>query len=127
MSQGLICLDTPAEVNHEFVACRGFEGIWISETGSRYLSDGREFVCLRAHHPDFRGWIGKTAVAGITNVGGGWLAKQAIRNPVTGVLSRWVSVTITINADVVTKFFSDDVPVRLLVHGRVERYQRVQI
>lgn len=62
MSQGLILLDTPAEVNHEFVACRGFEGIWISETGSRYLSDGREFVCIRAHHPDFRGWIGKTGV-----------------------------------------------------------------
>ena len=116
-----------AEASLSFPPQQVFAGVWVSEAGSRYLSDGDEFVCIAVHHPDFAGWVGKRAIAGITRVGDRWSALQAIRMAQTGRLSEWVPVSLSIDSDLVTKFFSVNIPGQLLVHGHVECYRRVYL
>jgi len=106
---------------------RRLEGVWVSEARSRYLSDGHEFVCISAHDAEFNGWVGKTAIEDIQMIGEGWSARQAIRRGISGILSRWVPVTLSIHSDVITKFFSADVPGSILFYGHLERYHRVQL
>ena len=102
-------------------------GVWISEMGARYLSDGREFLCISVLHSHFIGWVGKTAIRDIDRAGEQWSGIQAIRHAPTGRLSHWVPLRLTVEGDVLTKSFPPTVPGLLLVHGHIERYRRVRL
>ncbi len=106
---------------------RPFAGVWLSEGGSTYLSNGREFVCLSVHDSQFSGWVGKIAISGIEASANGWVARQAIRHKKTGNLSHWVRISLAFEGDVVTKFFPADVPGSLLPYGHIEWYRRLSL
>ena len=104
-----------------------FFGIWVSDRGSRYLCDGKSFVCISVHHAQFIGWVGKTAVKIIQPGGKSPAGLQAIRCMQSGKLSHWVPVLISIRGDIVTKCFLPNVPAEILINGYVEEYRRVQL
>lgn len=100
-------------------------GVWLSEGGSMYLSNGLEFVCLSVHDREFSGWVGRIAISDIERTESGWVAQQAIRQKQSGHLSHWLRLSLTLEGDIVTKYFSADVPGHLLPYGHLERYRRL--
>ena len=106
---------------------RVLNGVWISPGGSRYLSDGEEFVCISVHHSRFAGWIGKTAIAQVRFDGEHWIGRQAIREMATGRLCRWVPLTLSIQEDLIVKSFPTAIPAHQLVHGYTEHYRRARM
>jgi len=104
---------------------KSFFGIWRSEGGSLYLYDGNRFICIAVHHTKFCGWVGRCAVKGVRTVGSVYRGLQAFRCGSTGALLTWAPITISLEHDVVTKFFPAHIPSHLLVYGHVERYFRV--
>ena len=102
-------------------------GIWQSEGGSRYIFDGSRFNCIAVHHASFRGWVGRCAVKNVHTLGPVCTGLQAFRRASTGEMVAWVPITISVNNDIVTKFFPAEVPSQHLVYGHVERYVRVSL
>ncbi len=102
-----------------------FFGVWRSEGGSLYLYDGSRFICIAVHHAKFCGWVGRCAVKDVRTAGPVYSGLQAFRCGSTGALLTWAPITISLENDVVTKFFPAHSPSHLLVYGRVERYFRV--
>jgi len=100
-------------------------GIWKSEGGSLYIFDGSRFICIAVHHSKFCGWVGRCAVKNIHSAGSAYSGLQAFRCGGTGELDSWAPITMSLENDVVTKFFPDHIPSHRLVYGRVERYLRV--
>ncbi len=104
-----------------------FFGVWISDRGSRYLCDGKSFVCISVHHAQFIGWVGKIAVKIMQPVDKDSTGLQAICFMQSGELSHWVPVSISIRGDIVTKCFLPNIPAGILINGCVEQYRRVQL
>jgi hypothetical protein len=104
-----------------------FSGIWESERGSRYLCDGRSFVCISIHSVEYIGWIGRIAVKVQYQTGAAWSGQQAIRDRRSGELSHWIPVVLNIDRHRVSKQFPAEVGSEILVNGHHETYRRVQI
>jgi hypothetical protein len=104
---------------------RSFFGVWRSEGGSLYLYDGGRFVCIAVHHARFYGWVDRCAVKDVRTVGSVYSGLQAFRCGSTGALLTWAPITISLENDIVTKFFPAHIPSHLLVYGHIERYFRV--
>ena len=105
----------------------GFSGIWESERGSRYLCDGRSFVCISIHSVEYIGWVGRIAVKIHYQTGAAWSGLQAIRDKCSGELSHWIPVTLIIDGQRVSKQFPANIGSEILVNGHHETYRRVQI
>jgi len=103
-----------------------FEGLWRSELGSLYASDGREFVCVAVYSEEFRGWVGKVTIRDVQRAAGGWIGWQAFRNPRTGELGGWERIDLDIGDERIVKHFPSHIPRSTLVYGYVETYYRVK-
>jgi len=102
-----------------------FGGVWRSPGGSIYLYDGGAFVCVAVHSAACRGWLNKIAVRDLQKAGAEWVAWQAFRNNISGVLSDWIQIRLQVDRDMITKYFPPHLPRGILPYGHVERYLRV--
>lgn len=101
------------------------EGLWRSQGGSLYKSDGEQFVCVTVYSSAFIGWINKIAIKDIHKIGSSWIGLQAFRNPVSGILDCWEEITLDISEHKIIKYFPRAIPANLLVYGHTEYYDRV--
>jgi hypothetical protein len=102
-----------------------FEGLWRSEKGSLYASDGRTFVCVSVCSPNFRGWLGKVTIRDVQRVAGRWVGWQSFRDPQTGGLGSWEKIDLVVGEKRIVKHFPRHIPRDTLVYGYVETYYRV--
>ncbi len=104
-----------------------FSGIWRSQGGSLYVFYGANFVCVAVHSSRYRGWLNQVAVKNVHRSGERWAAWQAFRNRNTGRLLSWECIDVTVQKDLVTKYFPSHLPPELLIYGHVEHYYRIRM
>ena len=102
-------------------------GIWRSQGGSLYVSEGTGLVCVSVHSILFQGWLNKIAIKDIQMAGTKGVAKQAFRNPLTGQLGGWESIELEFSEKVLTKYFPAHISSGKLRYGYVENYSLVSI
>lgn len=103
-----------------------FEGLWRSEGGSIYVSNGEEFICVSVHSSHYIGWVGKCAIKNIHKFGQTWVGLQAFRNAETGILANWVNIELVISEKKVTKYFPKNLSESTLSYGHIEHYYRIK-
>ncbi len=110
---------------HEKAPIPGFEGPWRSPGGSLYIFEKGCFICVSIHSARFVGWLNKVAVKDVRQIGDRWVGEQAFRNPGTGSISQWVTISLELYRNKVIKYFPANIPGDVLVHGHIEIYNRV--
>ncbi len=101
------------------------EGLWRSQRGSLYKSDGEQFVCVTVHSIAYIGWINKIAIKDIQKIGSSWIGLQAFRDPGSGTLNCWEEINLDITEHKIIKYFPRSIPANLLLYGHTEYYDRV--